>query len=136
MEIELYKFNHGEVSVDTDITFKEEDLKRYGFIDIKNTHVNGVFSININDELVYDLNIKGTYILPDDLTLEPVSIDFDINTSETGENIDKYLKKGRNSLEIYDIIWENIVSEVPISVRGNSKPTITQGDGWEISSKD
>lgn len=135
MNIELYKFNGGKhVFVDQDVVFPEEytssDIKG-----LKNIHVNGEFRLSDYDELDYYITIKGTMILPDSLTLEDVEYDFESESEDSAGNYEKYLNKNRNLLDILPILWENIVSEVPISVK-NEGSTLqnVSGNGWEFES--
>jgi len=137
MNVELYKFNRdNRVVVDQDVEFPEEytsgDIKG-----LKNVHVSGVLRLSDYDELDYELTITGTMILSDSLTLEDVEYDFESECDDSAGNYEKYLNKNRNLLDILPILWENIVSEVPISVK-NEGSTLqnVSGNGWEFESNE
>jgi uncharacterized metal-binding protein YceD (DUF177 family) len=137
MNIDLRKFNYSNtIEVDSDITFTEDYFKDTDIRDIKNAHVEGEFSINSLDELEANLSVSGTFILPNSVTLEDVSLDFNTEIEENYGNIDNFFNKKQNSLDILSLIWENIVSEVPIRVTDGSEPKELNGDGWQYTSND
>ncbi len=135
MNIEIYKFNmNNKVFVDQDVNFPKEfdkgDIK-----DLKNVHVNGYLTISEYDELDYNLTITGTMILEDSVTLEETEYDFESEADDSAGNYEKYLNKNRNLLDILPILWENIVSEVPIQIKkeGSTLQNVS-GNGWEFES--
>jgi uncharacterized metal-binding protein YceD (DUF177 family) len=137
MNIDLRKFNYDStINIDDYVTFNEEYLKGTEIRDIKNTHVEGTLSINSLEELVANLVVTGTFILPNSVTLEDISYDFETEIDENYGNIDNFFNKKQNSLDILSLIWENIVSEVPIRVTYGSEPNELNGDGWQYTSND
>lgn len=135
MEIEVYKFNmNNRVEIDSDVNFPEDydmgDIKS-----LKNVHVSGVLSIGEDDELDYNLEISGTMVLEDSVTLEETEYSFLSEAEDSAGNYEKYLNKNRNLLDILPILWENIVSEVPIQIKkeGSTLQNVS-GNGWEFES--
>lgn len=131
--IALYKLNNGnKVELDEDINFPEsyfnEEVRG-----LKDAHVNGVVYINDFDEVEVSLEVNGTFILPCAVSLEDVDYNFSVEIDENAGNYEKFLSKEQNTLDISDIIWENIISEVPLRVvKEGAKPIVTSGDGWEL----
>ena len=137
MNIDLRKFNYSNtIEVDSDITFTEDYFKDTDIRDIKNAHVEGEFSINSLDELEANLSVSGTFILPNSVTLEDVSLDFNTEIEENYGNIDNFFNKKQNTLDILALIWENIVSEVPMKVTDGNEPSELNGNGWQYTSND
>jgi uncharacterized protein len=134
MKIDLFKLNNlNYVEVNEDIAFDKELLTKADIRDIKNCHVSGNISINYDNEISTDLLVKGTFVLPCAVTLEDVFYDFEVKIEENIGNFEEFYNKNKNSLDILPFIWENIVSEVPIRVvKDGAKPTVTNGDGWEL----
>ena len=135
MEIEVYKFNmNNRVEIDSDVVFPEDydmgDIKS-----LKNVHVRGTLSISEYDELDYNLEISGTMTLEDSVTLEETEYSFLSEAEDSAGNYEKYLNKNRNLLDILPILWENIVSEVPIQIKkeGSTLQNVS-GNGWEFES--
>ena len=49
------------------------------------------------------------------------------------EEIQEIAKKNNNSLDIFPIIWENILMEIPIKVTGPEATDLKlSGDGWKL----
>ena len=137
MEIDLRKFNYSNsIEINSDITFTEDYFKDTDIRDIKNAHVEGELSINSLDEIEANLSVTGTFILPNSVTLEDVSLDFNTEIEENYGNIDNFFNKKQNTLDILALIWENIVSEVPMKVTDGNEPAELNGDGWQYTSND
>lgn len=137
MNIDIYKFNgNSKVLVDQDVTFPSE-YTTDDISELKNIHVSGYFDIDEYDNLNYDFTITGTMVLKDSLTLEAVDYDFESICEDSAGNYENYLNKNRNLLDILPILWENIVSEVPIQVK-NEGSTLQKlsGNGWEFESNE
>lgn len=138
MKIDLNKLNvYNKVEVDNDINMDPEIYKNTEVRDIKNLHVKGVISINISDEIVADLEVSGVFILPCAITLEDVEYNFTTKIEEIWGKFNDFYENVKNNLDICPIIWENIVSEVPMRVvkDGIDKKNLN-GDGWELVSSD
>ena len=44
-----------------------------------------------------------------------------------------FYEKSKNSLDISEILWENIVLEIPISITNHkSEDLLLKGNGWEL----
>ncbi len=130
-------------------------------IDITNLLINKTTNIKINDQvsipsayltntLIDDLNgvlfqgnvkldeennvvimgsLSGTMILKDDVTLEQVQYHFDTYLEES-------LATSEYKLDITDILWQNILTEIPSKVRSTEGDIELKGDGWRLISED
>ena len=122
-------------------------------IDITKLRSNFVKSIEINEEVnnitenlngtdikkIKNLKIEGNLILECALTLEeveyPISIEIDDNYEDLMAEIGENLKNITNSLDIWPIVWHNVLLVVPMRVISPSaKLKVTKGDGWEFIS--
>ncbi len=138
MKVDLFKLNNlNKALIEEDIEIPKEYYGTTDIIDIKNVHVSGEITINFQDELVADLKVSGIFILPCAITLEEVPYDFSVKIEEIMGNFDTFYNKNKNTLDILPLLWENIVSEVPIRVvkEGVSSQSIN-GEGWELVSSD
>ena len=91
----------------------------------------------IDDSLELDGIVKGTMILPDDITLEDVDYSFESkleeNFSEFGDSSEKMLNFSQNILDITDILWQNILVEIPSKVHSTKNENVSmKGDGWRV----
>ncbi len=135
MKIDLRKlYSSKEVEINDQVIIPEEYYKNTDIIRIENLEVIGIVYTNIDDEFEIDAQVFGTFILPCSISLEEVKYDFN---TEISEIIKQNEEKNQNSLELLDILWENIVSEVPIKV---VKPELVteniKGNGWELEIED
>lgn len=116
------------------VTFKEEDVNKIAVRSIENCTVKGTVTKMEDD--VYSLNytLHGTMILSDALTLEELPYKFKIS-DENDYEIGNYLKISENLLDIYEVLWENVVLEVPLRVVKDETHKELEGDGWSLNMK-
>lgn len=116
------------------VTFKEEDVSKIDVRSIENCTVKGTVTKMEDD--VYSLNytLHGTMILSDALTLEELPYKFKIS-DENDYEIGNYLKISENLLDIYEVLWENVVLEVPLRVVKDETHKELEGDGWSLNMK-
>jgi uncharacterized protein len=101
-------------------------------IDIKDVTIDGELSIDYDDNINMFAYVKGTFILSDAYTLEPVDYPFEVNIDENIGKYDDFYNKNKNTLDILPFLWENIVSEVPIRYTKSDKTPDLKGDGWSL----
>ena len=97
--------------------------------ELKNTKIDGELFLDEDDNLNLTGTLTGTMILKDDITLEPVEYNFDTYLEEI-------LEKKQNLLDITDILWQNILVEIPSKVRSTDEDINLEGDGWRVISEE
>ena len=137
MKIDLNYLNRfSKLNVDEFITFDKNFLEKSEIRELKNVKVSGIIEIDYEDNLILNLKINGTMILPCAVTLVDVEYEFETEFDNIIGNFEEIYKNNKNALEISEILWENIVLEIPIRVVSeNCKPSNTSGDGWELISE-
>lgn len=117
----------GEISVSGDM-LNGTEIRRISPIKVSGyvSCIEGDYSLNIN--------VTGTMILPCARTLKDVEYPFDIQINEViGENDDNSLEIIQNRLEIFPIIWQYILVDVPLRVLApDAKEESLEGDGWRL----
>jgi len=107
--------------------------------DLKNARTNGRIYLNSVDEVVLECNFYGTMLIEDSISLELVPYEFNIDIEENletiEENYEECYEKGKNTLDLKKILWQNIVLEVPISYSMVSDAEL-KGNGWELINED
>lgn len=138
MKIDLNKLNvYNKLEVDGYIKMDPKIYENTEIRDIKDLHIKGIISINISDEIVADLDVSGTFVLPCAITLEDVEYNFTTKIEEIWGKFNDFYENVKNNLDICPIIWENIVSEVPMRVVKDGIDTKNlNGNGWELVSSD
>lgn len=135
MKIDLRKlYSLASVDVDGTITFPEERLKSAGIIRLEDVNVHGKAIINYEDEIELDLDLSGKMYLPCAISLEEVEVPFATKIEEIiGENN----INNNFYLDLSDILWENIVLEIPIRVvKEGVFYEATSGEGWSLEEKE
>jgi uncharacterized protein len=134
---ELYK--KGTIIIDDNVELEIKDSS-LGIKKLENLKLVGKITYNDFDELDINLKLNGIMYLLDAMTLEEIPYDFESNIEESLEeneiNIEKYIDKSKNILDIQEILWENIVLEVPIRVRKDDSEVSLEGEGWQLNKED
>ena len=140
MNIDLTKLvtnNVDAISVSIDVNYDADKLESVNIRKLKDVSFTGkVKKIYDND---YELEgiLSGIMVLPDDITLEDVEVEFSVslleNFGEQGNEEENILVIDNNILEISDYLWQNIVLEIPSKVVSEKNKNLTlKGDGWRF----
>ena len=131
MKIDLRKlYSLASVDVDGTITFPEERLKSAGIIRLEDVSVHGKAIINYEDEIELDLDLSGKMYLPCAISLEEVEVPF---ATKIEEIIEENNINNNFYLDLSDILWENIVLEIPIKVvKDGVQLETSSGKGWSV----
>lgn len=117
---QLHKLTVNEYHFSSEYDFTEYITNIDDIYDISIAKVTGSVVRDFEDNFVFNLNIKATLVLQDARTLEPVNFPLDLDVVEIfGEddslNDDIRLIQG-NTIDLKDVVWENILLEKPIRV--------------------
>ena len=132
MQIDITKLITNKVTklvLNDKINIPLELLKGSRIDELKDVILNAKVYINEDNELIIEGNITGIMMLRDDLTLEPVEYKFKADLEENLCNFE-------NILDITDILWQNILVEVPSKVRSTNEDVHLSGNGWRVISED
>lgn len=134
MYIDLARVDEKGIVIDDVVSFGEEYIKNTPIERLDNVHVKGRAYYSITNEIVFDCQVSGSFVLLDSIDLEPIDYPFSIEISEVlSENAQEITKNAAKTLDIMDILWQNIVLEVPIAFHKESNTNISMsGEGWEL----
>ena len=128
-----------KIEICESLSVDENLLNDSKILDLKETIVEGTIIKDNLDEYIIDVNVKGTMVLEDSITLDPIDYDFEThiegNIDELLEEINLISKKTEFSIDIFPIIWENILMEVPIRCTNGENIKI-EGNGWKFVSEE
>ena len=128
----LYKLPiKGEVIVPKEM-LKNTDIRRISPVKVEG------YIFNNEEEYELYITIKGTMILPCARTLKDVEYPFSSEIDEIiGENDDNSLEINQNRLDIFPIVWQNILVDVPLRVLApDACDEPVEGDGWRLITED
>lgn len=136
MSIDLNKvllIDDMDLHIDQDITFDQDtyflpEIKR-----IESCHFVGDLKSNLNNEVILNGNLDADIILEDSISLDERK--YKIST-EVVENIDELVNFEENTIDIIDVLWQNIVLEVPSRYTEVTDYSKYQGDGWRLISEE
>ena len=117
------------IDIDGEVIIPEELLSKSLIVSLKDVIFSGDITLDEEDNLNLNGDLKGIMILKDDITLEPVEYSF--NTE-----IEEILEKKQNILDITEILWQNILVEIPSKVRSTDEAINLEGDGWRVISEE
>lgn len=144
MNIDITKLRSGienYIAINETYTFSKEELKNSGILELNNIKINGEITKNSLDDYNINIIVEGIMVLPCSVTLKPVNYAFNINIegnliemlSEFNENYENNQK----TIDIFPIIWENILMEIPIRIVSDDISDVkTRGEGWELITED
>ena len=141
MNIDITRLRSGideYTNIDLNYSFSKEQLNNTGILELNNVSMKGQITKNF-DKLHLNLKVEGVMILPCSISLKPTKYPF---LSQIDDDLDNLLedfdKNEANTLDIFPIIWENILMEIPLKVVNDDLSDVkTEGDGWKfITSKE
>ena len=138
IDITSLKTQHDDyIEVNEKFEVTKEEYANTDIIDLKDVTVKGNIYPYAEEDYELNLVVEGTMVLPCSITLKPV--DYKFSTEITGIytemmlEIQNFDKKIENSLDIFPIIWENILMEIPIKVTCPEATDLKlSGDGWKL----
>ena len=133
MEIDISSFSlDTKIELDSDVVIPKEFLLNSDIEELKNVHFNGVL---VDNEEYFSLTgeLTGTMVILDSISLDAINYDF---KCEIEEEIEENFEKSSNLLDITDILWQNIILEVPLKLTNVSNFDEYHGDGWKLVSED
>ena len=132
MQIDITKLLNSYVDVieiNNEINIPNELLSHSLITKLKNVNLTGDITIDEDDNINITGKLIGTMILKDDITLAPVEYVFDTE-------IEEILEKSKNILDITDVLWQNILVEIPSKVRSTDEDINLEGNGWRVISEE
>lgn len=135
MKIDLSTITNNEnyLEIDEDVVIPKEYIEKSNIIDLVNLHVIGNITLDHESYPDLDLVLNGTMILEDSISLEEISYPF---TIEIQEKMEEKLENVTNTIDIMDILWQNILLEVPIKLTEVDDLSKYHGDGWRLVSEE
>ncbi len=141
MKINLSNIPTNGLVISENVILDKSLYENADVLDIKDLAIDGLINYDYENNLVIDLKAEGKFILNDAITLDPIDYPFTCQIEEKIEDVEaccgNFFEKSKNILDISEILWENIVLEIPISAtKGDSNHLPLQGNGWELKNSD
>ena len=116
---QLYRYINEPLEFEGKVDYTEFVKNCGDIIRMDEVEYSGKCSVIGTDRFLFELSIKTTMYLEDCWTLEEVPFEVDLEVDEIFcKDIDdedaRYIEK--NTVDLYDIIWENVLLEKPIRI--------------------
>jgi uncharacterized protein len=108
--------------------YKETDVKK-----LDNVKVVGEITRQTDDIDYVDLDVSGVMILQDSISLEDIEYPFSLKIEG---DLKEFITNLENSLDIIELLWENIVLEIPLKYTKVEDLSKFHGDGWKLVSEE
>ena len=136
MNVDITRLKSGidsNVLIDLNYSFTKEQLENTNILELNNVKIKGEITNGIEDYYL-KLNIEGTMILPCSISLKPTKYPFSIEIDDDlSEFLEENLENNQNTIDIFPIIWENILMEIPLRVVNKDLSDVKlEGDGWKF----
>ncbi len=140
MNIDLTRLNNDidkSIDVNIDYKFNKEELEGTDLLEC-DTHVEGKIYKNSLKQIMLDLSVEGDMVIPCAITLKPTKYPY---KTEIKGSLIEFLNENddffTNLLDIFPIIWENILMEIPMRVVSPEAEGLEiKGDGWRLVTDD
>lgn len=128
-----------ELEINETCSFKKDQLSETELLDLKDVVLSGIITLDVDGDYIIDADLNGTMILPCAVTLKEVPYQFSTkiegNIEKMLAEIDENYEKSENTIDIFPIIWENILMEIPLRVVSEDLDNVSlEGDGWKFIS--
>lgn len=132
MKIDLRRlYGIGKLDINEQVEIKEDIYSKMNVKKMDKVNVQGEVLVNYEDNIELNLNLSGAFIMPCEITGEDVNIPFNTHVEE--EILENTLND-KFYLDLSDILWENIVLEIPFKVvKEGAEIECQQGEGWKLS---
>lgn len=144
LNIDITKLRSGIencISINETYSFSKEELENSGILELNDIKINGEITKNSLDDYNINIIVEGIMVLPCSVTLKPVDYEFNINIegnlTEILSEFNENYENNQKTIDIFPIIWENILMEIPIRIVSDDISDVkTQGEGWELITED
>ncbi len=145
MNFDITRLNNNiEKSIQIDLTysFDKDKLTGTDLIKLDDVKIEGELYKNSLGNIELSVDVMGIMVLPCAITLKPVDYPFNINIEgellELFEEFDEKQINFKNTIDIFPIIWENILLEIPMRVvsDGAYSDVKKSGDGWSFQTSE
>lgn len=122
---QLFRYSQTPLEFNEEVDYHEYIKNISDILDISIVKVKGSALHLYDDRYSFDLNIKCKLVLEDAVTLDPIDFVVDLNVTETfDKKVDFEVDDDtrlieKNTIDLYDIVWENILLTKPIKVTKN-----------------
>ena len=136
MQLDVTMLNRGTkdiINIDSEVIIPKEKYCNTDILELKDLKLYGNVVRNSSDIITLNAELSGIMVLEDSISLEPIDYKF---SCQIDEEIEEFGENLENTLDITDILWQNIILEVPLKLTNVENFNEYQGDGWRLVDED
>jgi len=122
-----------KIELDEDLNFDTELFSVNEIKALKDVHFKGMLKEGSDTTVNLTGELSGVMVIEDSISLDEVNYKF---SCKIDENIDEFLENNQNTIDILEVLWQNIVLEIPLKYTVVEDLSKYQGDGWKVISED
>ena len=127
----LYSGVYDELSLDGEYIIPKELINDSRIIELDKVEIKNSLIKKVETDYEISLEINGRMLINDSINLEEIWYPFNINIDE---KLDEFVEKDKKALDLTELLWQNIVLEVPLRYTLVSDYKEYHGDGWKLVS--
>ncbi len=129
----LYTGMQEKISLDGIYSIPKEKYEKTEIIDLSEVKLEDSFIIRKEEDYTIQIHANGKMKIKDSITLDEVWYEYNV---EIDDKIDEFVENNENYLDIIEILWQNIVLEVPLRYTEVKDYSKYRGDGWKLVSEE
>lgn len=129
----IYTGKKEKIELDGIYDIPKEKYEKSSIIELSKVELYNSYIKRNEDNYSININAKGKMKIKDSVTLNDVWYTYNI---EISENLEEFIENNENSLDIIEVLWQNIVLEVPLRYTEVNDYSKYQGDGWKLVSEE
>lgn len=134
--MDLTKLNSNvtnRIEINDVVDFPKAYYEHTSIKELSGVKITGVVSKDYNNDYIINVTATGNMMLEDAVTLDLVPYAFDVNIED---EVVETSEKDSNSLDIMEILWQNIILEIPLKYTEVDDLSNFHGDGWKVISEE
>lgn len=131
--VEVLTGTKNNISLDGTYQIDKSYYENSSIINLDNVTVKGSVQKENDDNIYIDVMASSKMCIKDSITLEEIWYPFSF---QIRENLSEIIEKNENTLDIIELLWQNIVLEVPLRYTTVKDYSKYHGDGWKLVSEE
>ena len=140
MDINLNTITEKGILLNQEIIFDDEKYSSALIKKVNDCFIKGKIYYSTTKEVLLEANIKGNIVIVDSNTCNDILYPFNVDINEIlqeDSTLEENLRtNSKEMLDLREVLWQNIVLEVPLNFSELDKPELTEGNGWKLINED